>query len=138
MGVSTPHPHESLYFRQVARGNVVFGGGLKGRVDADAVRAWVPPDNVLRQFRELRRLVPALRQVQLMRVWSGIEGYVADERPVVSASATTPGLFHAFGFNGEGFAIAPGVGEAMAEWIATGATSTPLQAFSIARFRATG
>ena len=30
-------------------------------------------------------------------------------------SATTPGLHYAFGFNGEGFAIGPGVGEVMAE-----------------------
>jgi len=41
---------------------------------------------------------------------------------------------YAFGFNGEGFAIGPGVGEVMAELLATGATSTPIEPFSIARF----
>jgi sarcosine oxidase, subunit beta len=49
-------------------------------------------------------------------------------------SPTTPGLHYAFGFNGEGFAIGPGVGEVMAELIATGATSTPIEAFSVGRF----
>ena len=39
------------------------------------IRAYVKPDNMLRQLRELRRLVPAFEQVQLIRVWSGIEGY---------------------------------------------------------------
>jgi glycine/D-amino acid oxidase-like deaminating enzyme len=68
-------------------------------------RAYVKPDNVLRQLRELRRLVPAFAQVQLIRVWSGIEGYTADWQPVIGPSARTPGLHYAFGFNGEGFAI---------------------------------
>ena len=54
-----------------------------------AIRAYVKPDNTLRQLRELRRLVPAFEQVQLIRVWSGIEGYTADWQPVMGPSATT-------------------------------------------------
>ncbi|MBK9609611.1 MAG: hypothetical protein IPO58_25735, partial [Betaproteobacteria bacterium] len=38
-----------------------------------------------------------------------------------------------FGFNGEGFALNPGVGKTVAELLATG-TATPLAAFSIGRF----
>ena len=34
IGVSSPVEHEGLYFRQIARGNIVFGGGLKGPADA--------------------------------------------------------------------------------------------------------
>jgi sarcosine oxidase subunit beta len=85
-------------------------------------------------MRELRRFVPAFAQVQLLRVWSGIEGYTADWAPVMGPSARVAGLHYAFGFNGEGFAISPGVGEVMAELLATGQTSTPIEAFSIARF----
>ena len=120
IGVSSPIEFEGLYFRQIRRGNIVFGGGLKGPAHADAVRAYVKPDNVLRQLHELRRLVPAFAQVQLIRVWSGIEGYTADWQPVIGPSARTPGLHYAFGFNGEGFAISVGVGEVMAELIAPG------------------
>ena len=134
IGVSTPVEVEGLYFRQIARGNIVFGGGLKGSAFAELQRAYVRPDNVLRQMRELRRFVPAFAQVQLLRVWSGIEGYTADWAPVMGPSARVAGLHYAFGFNGEGFAISPGVGEVMAELLATGQTSTPIEAFSIARF----
>ena len=49
----------------------------------------------------------------------------------------TSGKFSFRGFNGEGFAISLGVGETMAELIATGATSTPIAAFSIGRFAPT-
>ncbi len=134
IGVSTPIEHESLYFRQISRGNIVFGGGLKGPAHTDSIRAYVKPDNVLRQLRELRRFVPAFEHVQLIRVWSGIEGYTADWQPVMGASAKVPGLHYAFGFNGEGFAISPGVGETMAELIGTGRTSIPLEPYAVGRF----
>lgn len=134
IGVSTPIETEGLYFRQIKRGNIVFGGGLKGPAYTDRIRAYVKPDNILRQMRELRRFVPAFAQVQLIRVWSGIEGYTDDWTAVMGPSATTPGVYYAFGFNGEGFAIGPGVGDVMAELIATGRTDTPIDAFSINRF----
>ncbi|KQM80465.1 FAD-binding oxidoreductase [Xylophilus sp. Leaf220] len=135
IGLSSPIETEGLYFRQIARGNIVFGGGLKGPAHADAIRAYVKPDNVLRQLRELRRFVPAFGNVQLIRVWSGIEGYTPDWQPVMGPSARVPGLHYAFGFNGEGFAISPGVGETMAELIATGSTAIPLAPYAIGRFR---
>jgi sarcosine oxidase subunit beta len=134
IGLSSPIETEGLYFRQIDRGNIVFGGGLKSIADAERIRAYVKPDNTLRQLRELRRFVPAFANAQLIRVWSGIEGYTADWKPVMGPSARVQGLHYAFGFNGEGFAIGPGVGEVMAELLATGQTSTPIAPFSIARF----
>ena len=134
IGLSSPVEHEGMYFRQIARGNIVFGGGLKGPAHADSVRAYVRPDNVLRQLRELRRFVPAFANVQLIRVWSGIEGYTPDWQPVMGPSARVPGLHYAFGFNGEGFAISPGVGETMAELMATGSTGIALEHYAIGRF----
>jgi sarcosine oxidase subunit beta len=82
------------------------------------------------------KLVPALVDVAVIRQWSGCEGYVADNLPVMGASGTTPGLFHAFGFCGHGFQLGPGVGDAMAELIATGRCATPLDDFAITRFAA--
>jgi sarcosine oxidase subunit beta len=134
VGVSTPVAEEGVYFRQVKRGNIVFGGGLRGPAYVERMRACVEPENTLRQLRELRRLAPALARLHVIRVWSGIEGYIADSRPVLGPSARVPGLYYAFGFCGEGFQLGPGVGDVMAELIATGATSTPIEAFHIGRF----
>jgi sarcosine oxidase subunit beta len=53
--------------------------------------------------------------------------------PVMGKSATTPGLFHAFGFCGHGFQLGPGVGDAMAELVMTGRCETPLDDFRIDR-----
>jgi sarcosine oxidase subunit beta len=57
-----------------------------------------------------------------------------DGRAVMGPSARVPGLYYAFGFSGEGFQLGPGVGDVMAELIATGATRTPIDYFDIRRF----
>ncbi len=149
MGVTEPLPHRVLpvvgmwvhgggpdgYLRQVERGNIVFGGGVERvAVDLDPGFAKPDPARLPVQLRVLVRLLPALATASVIRTWSGCEGYVADKLPVMGASATTPGLFHAFGFSGHGFQLGPGVGDVMAELIATGHTDTPLADFRIDRF----
>jgi sarcosine oxidase subunit beta len=135
MGVYTSHKQESVYFRQIPRGNIVLGGGLPGPADATTRRAGVLPGNTVQQCAQFRRLVPALAPLHVIRVWSGVEGYLPDAEPVIGASATTTGLFYAFGFSGQGFQIGPGVGETLAELLDTGRSDIPLAPFSIARFR---
>jgi len=149
MGVTEPLPHRILpvvgmwsraggdgYLRQVERGNIVFGGGAERvPVALDPGHARTDPARLPGQLRALVRLLPALADVTVIRTWSGCEGYVADRLPVMGASATTPGLFHAFGFSGHGFQLGPGVGDVMAEIIATGHSETPLHDFRIGRFQ---
>ncbi len=149
MGVTEPLPHRILpvvgvwsqdhgaYFRQVERGNIVFGGAVaRVSVDPDPGFAKADPARLPVQLGALSRLLPALRDVSVIRQWSGCEGYVADSLPIMGASSTTPGLFHAFGFCGHGFQLGPGVGETMAELIATGRTEIELEPFSPGRFAA--
>ena len=134
--VSTTHRPEALYFRQVKRGNIVFGGCASGPADPVAGRSRVLPESTLLQLPQLRRLVPALGRLNVIRVWGGIESYLPDTLPIVGPSLKWPGLYYAFGFCGHGFQTGPGVGDAMAELMATGATATRLGAYSLARFRA--
>lgn len=134
VGVMTPLEVETVYFRQVARGNIVIGGSTRAPSYPDQYRAYVLPRNTLTQLEHIRRLAPGLARLQIIRVWTGIEGYTDDTRPVMGASASVPGLFHAFGFSGSGFQIGPGVGETMAELIATGTTDIPLDPYAVTRF----
>lgn len=136
VGVSSPEIEEVVYFRQIARGNVVIGGCARGPAYPDLRRAYVLPQNTLLQFRQLYRVAPALSKLNIIRVWSGIEGYMPDDRPVMGPSGNVSGLYYAFGFCGHGFQLGPGVGDTMAELIDTGATSTPLEPFDIRRFAA--
>jgi sarcosine oxidase, subunit beta len=121
-----------VYCRQVARGNVVLGGGAGIELDADRARSSRSAIAALTQ--QAIELVPALRHSQLIRTWSGTEGYLPDRQPVLGASRTTPGLFHGFGFAGAGFQVGPAAGEVLAELACLGRSATPIEAFDIARF----
>ena len=134
IGVSTMIEHEGVYFRQVKRGNIVFGGGRRNPAYLDHRRANVNPNWTLAQLYELRRVVPALGRLNVLRTWSGVEGYMSDDIPIMGPSAKVSGLYYAFGFCGHGFQLGPGVGDVMAELIATGATTTPIEPFHIRRF----
>ncbi len=135
VGIAATNAEENVYLRQVKRGNIVYGGSRRGPAYPDIRRAYVKPENSLNQFPQLSRLVPALRRLSIIRTWSGVEGYLPDERPIMGPSAKVAGLYYAFGFCGHGFQLGPGVGDVMAELIDRGQTSTPIEDFSIARFQ---
>ena len=124
-----------IYLRQIARGNVVFGGG-NGIADTMASRSYVLPEHTLGASELAVSLIPRLAGVQIVRVWTGIEGETADALPVIGPSRTTPGLWHAFGFSGHGFQLGPVMGEILGELVMTGETETPIAAFDIGRFAA--
>jgi sarcosine oxidase, subunit beta len=137
IGAASDVPHEVVYLRQVKRGNIVFGGGNRGAASADTSRAHVLPENTLSQFTQITRLVPALNRLNIIRVWSGVESYLPDDIPIMGPSVKVSGLYYAFGFCGHGFQLGPGVGDVMAELIATGRTETPIEPFAVSRFRDT-
>lgn len=142
MAVTEPVPHfmdwslgvegGGIYCRQVARGNLVLGGGTGIALDADRARA--DSDAIATLARQAIELLPTLRHAHFIRTWSGTEGYLPDREPVLGPSRTTPGLFHGFGFAGAGFQIGPAAGEVLAELARDGRSSTPIEAFAIERF----
>lgn len=134
IGASTDVPEQLVFFRQVARGNIVIGGGGHEPVDLENRRAYVNPRRTLIKLAQAPRVMPAFKHLSIIRVWSGIEGYMEDSRSVMGPSARVPGLYYAFGFCGEGFQLGPGVGDVMAELIHTGATTTPIERYHIGRF----
>ncbi len=122
-----------VYVRQTPRGNVIFGGG-RGIADRERLRAYPVAETSLDAMRHTIALVPRLRHAQVIRTWTGIEGVMPDDIPVIGPSRTTPDLLHAFGFSGHGFQLGPAVGAVLAELILDGTTPTPIEAFDIARF----
>ena len=118
----------------MANGTVVIGGGRRGRAE--------PQTNVSElRFEQLRltaetaiSVFPIMASATIVRAWSGIEGRMPDDIPVIGPSSTEENVFHAFGFSAHGFQMGPGVGEIMAELIATGSTNAPIEPFAINRF----
>lgn len=142
MAVTEPVPHfmdwslgvegGGIYCRQVARGNLVLGGGTGIALDDERARA--ERDGIATLAQQAVELLPALRHAHIIRTWGGTEGYLPDREPVLGPSRTTPGLFHGFGFSGAGFQIGPAAGEVLAELARDGHSDTPIDAFAIERF----
>jgi len=124
----------AVIIRQVERGNVIVGFYPRGPADRVQNRAPVASEKTLQSLGDAVRVVPALRGAQVIRVWSGIEGYLPDMLPVMGWSLTRQNLLHAYGFCGHGFQLSPGVGYTLAEMIDEGKPQIPIDAFSIGRF----
>ena len=127
----------NVYLRQIPRGNVVIGGG-HGESDPGPPGAipWSRPvaEVTMATAALAIELVPHLAGAQVIRSWSGIDGQMPDSIPVIGPSATTPGLFHAFGFSGAGFQLGPAIGAILSELVLDGQTDVPLEPFRITRF----
>lgn len=145
MQVSEPLPYRlkvnvgavggGFYARQIARGNLIFGGG-RGWSDRDAIRARPVAGSTRDAMARLTEILPWASCAQVIRTWSGIEGFLPDGIPVIGPSSTTPGLIHAFGFSGHGFQLGPVVGEMLAQLAIDGTSSISLDSFAIRRFKA--
>ena len=114
--------------------SIIDGKKSAARERLDADRARSERGAIASLTQQAIELLPALKHAHFIRTWSGTEGYLPDRQPVLCPSRTTPGLVHGFGFAGAGFQIGPAVGEVLAELARDGQTSTPIDAFSLARF----
>jgi sarcosine oxidase subunit beta len=142
--VTEPLPHRlppsvhmvegDVIVRQIARGNIIFSGYPRTHSLPSGEFTHVPPAKTLRGMRELVDCIPMLARAEIIRVWSGVEGYLPDMLPVIGASTTTPGLFHAFGGSGGGFQIAPAVGESLAALVRGEAPPVDVAGYGIDRF----
>jgi sarcosine oxidase subunit beta len=123
-----------FYLRQTLRGNILFGSG-QGRATPDALRSRPLPESMKRGAQIAVEFIPDLAHVPIIRSWTGVDGDTSDGVCVLGPSETHPGLFHAFGFNGHGFLLGPGVGAVITELVLEGKTSTDIAGLGIGRFR---
>ena len=92
------------------------------------------PGSMAKSARTTVGLYPSLASIPILRAWLGIEAFCEDEMEVVGPVPGVDGLIIAAGFSGHGFAVGPGVGSLIAEFISTGHWSNMLKPFGIERF----
>ena len=121
-----------LSLKQYANGTCMIGGGWQGRgslasgvTDIDHVR-------LLHNLATAARVVPALRNLGILRCWSGFESVAPDALPVLGPLPGHPHVLIATGARG-GYSLGPALGKMVAELVTTGTACVPAAHFDPAR-----
>ena len=77
---------------------------------------------------------PILKNVNVIRTWSGLIAAISDGIPVLGYTEEVPGFVFATGFSGHGFGLAPVIGRLIGELIMDCQTSIPISDFCFGRF----
>ena len=123
----------ALSFKQFDNGTVLIGGGHCGKADLQSNETQLDTAGLTANARAAISIFPIMQKVTIVRCWTGIEGRMPDEIPVIGPSKRE-NAFHCFGFSGHGFQLAPAVGSIIADLVTTGASKLPIEPFHIDRF----
>jgi sarcosine oxidase subunit beta len=127
-----------ISLKQVPSGGFVIGGGWPGHGDLTTGKTALMPGSMAKSARTTLSLFPSLSRLSIIRAWAGIEAFSVDEMQVTGPISGVDGLFIAAGFSGHGFAVGPGVGSLIADFITTGRLSELLSPFTLDRFGSSG
>lgn len=120
-----------VYAYQTDRGEVVIGGGV------DHYSSY-SQRSTLDMLEELAghalELLPALRDVNVMRQWSGLCDMTPDYAPVMGKVDGLEGFLITCGWGTWGFKAAPIAGKSMAELISNGKVPALIRPFALSRF----
>jgi sarcosine oxidase subunit beta len=107
----------SSYILQLLHGNFYIGADIPEEHDVEA-------SNRLEFLRKAARVwsayFPWLREVYILRYWTGYYDMTPDHHPIIGPIKEVEGLYVAAGFSGHGFMMAPAVAEALAEYMTGG------------------
>jgi len=125
-------PKKGFYFSQSLRGEIV--GGIGDPNEPPSYNTKSSPDFLFRYASALRETLPPLGKARIIRQWAGHYDMSPDHRPIIGTVEGYKGYYHACGFSGHGFMLAPIVARLLAELITTGKTSLPIDALALSRF----
>jgi sarcosine oxidase subunit beta len=124
---------DGLYFSQTMRGEIV--GGLS--VDhPTGTQGGMPSSSAfLRAMsRALVGILPSIRHLGVLRAWSGFYDDTPDGLPVIGEDPRLGGFFHANGFGGHGFMLAPAASRRVALAVLREKSDLDPGLFSVDRF----
>ncbi|HFD11743.1 MAG TPA: FAD-binding oxidoreductase [Crenotrichaceae bacterium] len=123
-----------LSFKQMQNGTLIIGGALVAKLDFELEKTQIDWLQLANSAKTVIDFFPQLSNVRIIRAWAGIEGFLPDAIPVISASQTAKNAYHAFGFSAHGFQLSPVVGRILSQLILDGQSELPIEPFNISRF----
>ena len=99
----------TMTMKQTAEGSFLIGGGREGYGDlATSDRKDVSINGLCFNVREAQDIIPSLKKLNILRSWSGFEGFTPERLPYIGEVEKYPGIYYAVtGFCG--YAIGPAV-----------------------------
>jgi sarcosine oxidase subunit beta len=123
---------EGISIEQTENGNFLLGS-TREFVGYDKRTT---PEGLRRIAAKTAGILPALAQVNVIRAFAGLRPYTPDGLPILGPVDDVSGFIMAAGHEGDGIALSPITGELIGQWIATGKSDIPLDAFQLNRFDA--
>lgn len=126
-----------FYGHQTSHGSFAFGAtsGLE-MYDSDYHMPITHSITAPGLTRAIVRYFPVLKNLKIIRTWSGWRDMCADHIAVISKVPEVPGLILGCAFTGHGFGIAPTAGLLLSELAQDKSTTLPVEAFRYDRFTA--
>lgn len=104
--ITTP----TMTMKQTAEGSILIGGGREGYGDLNSndVKKDVSINGLCFNVREAQDIIPSINKLNILRSWSGFEGFTPERLPYIGETEKYPGVYYAVtGFCG--YCIGPGV-----------------------------
>lgn len=120
----------SLSIEQTEDGGLIIGG-TREFVDYEEENTFEAIETMMQRA---VRFFPALKDVSVIRFFSGFRPYTPDGLSLMGEVKTLPGFYMAAGHEGDGIALSAITGKLMAELIVYGKTSYDISDFSPNRF----
>ena len=120
----------SLSIEQQESGGLIIGG-TREFADFEEENTFEAVETMVKRA---VRFFPALKDVSIIRCFSGFRPYTPDGLSMMGEVRTLPGFYMAAGHEGDGIALSPITGRLMAELITDGKTSYDITPFSPNRF----
>lgn len=90
--VTTP----TLTMKQTAEGSILIGGGREGYGDlAVSERKDVSIEGLCFNVREAQDVIPSIKKLNILRSWSGFEGFTPERLPYIGEVESCPGIYYA-------------------------------------------
>ena len=123
----------NFYCQQVPHGSFVMG--RSGENEAKDLRITASHDFLDEMCTSITKIVPALKNVRLLRQWAGLYNMTQDKQSIYGSVPELENFYVAVGFSGHGFMMAPATGRIMAEIVLGLEPTLPWDRLNINRFK---
>jgi glycine/D-amino acid oxidase-like deaminating enzyme len=110
------HIGRRLTLKQAANGTFIIGGGWPARAEPRPARYSIRWDSAAGNTAVALRVMPALADVRIIHMWSGVIAFTDDLLPVVGEVARLPGYYVCLASTG--FTLGPVIARMLAEHLA--------------------